>query len=262
MDPWIETIKENLRLCCDNNLELEVIFVYTAKVIDASLPSLQEITAKFAQYPGQIRVLPCLQPGIYAAMNSGISSSRGNYLLFLGADDRLLPGFLTAMSLLQQLRSSPCVLADARLPANTEQDLQAIRRSGGRAGQVHWLLGMPRIHQAIFYQRSYLIKHHLRYATDLRVCSDYLLTCEILSNTKGKSSAIDACIVVYNDAGFSSRHKTRQLYCEHVSGFWQSQHLRIYTPLVIATRLLLLAFKAILNSFFGTSSQSSSRISS
>jgi len=244
VQPWIGNITGNIDISHRSGLAIEILFVYTKDVIDPSIHKLERVINCVEGGLVQAKMVAVSEPGIYAAMNSGITMAKGKYLMFLGADDRLLPGFLNAMQALQQLRPSPCVLADARLPADTEQDLQRIRGSGGRAGQVHWILGMPRIHQAIFYQRTYLINHHLRYATNLRVCSDYLLTCEILLRIEGRSPSINQCVVIYNNTGFSSHFTSLQLYCEHIKGFWQSRHLRIYTPLIIATRILLLAFKA------------------
>lgn len=241
---WLKSIAGNIDISRQSGFAIEILFVYTKGGIDSSIHELEKMIGCIEGGLVETRIVATCEPGIYAAMNAGIAMAKGSYLLFLGADDRLLPGFLNAMQALQQLHPSPCVLADALLPDDTEQTLQTIRASGGRAGQVHWLLGMPRIHQAIFYQRSYLINHHLHYTTNLRVCSDYLLTCEILLRTQGSCRSIDQCIVAYNNTGFSSRFSSSQLYCEHVKGFWQSKNLRVYTPLIIATRILLLAFKA------------------
>jgi len=243
----MKRVEQNLQLCADNRLSIEVFFVYTEKTIDPSLARLREVAERYAHHPIEIQLLPCAEPGIYAAMNTGIAMARGTYLLFLGADDRLLQEFVTAFRTLAQLPICACVLADARLPTHPEDAWHSIRRSGGRAGQWHWLLGMPRIHQAILYERSFLLRHHLKYSTILRICSDYILTSEVLLLSGENIRLLEHCTVVYNTSGFSSRYKTRQLYREHVMGYWQSQHLRVYTPLVIATRALLLAYKTMIN---------------
>lgn len=56
---------------------------------DATLSILAEADARFG---GRLRVISERDNGIYDAMNKGIVAARGEWALFLGADDLLLPG--------------------------------------------------------------------------------------------------------------------------------------------------------------------------
>jgi glycosyltransferase involved in cell wall biosynthesis len=61
-------------------------------VDDGSVDNTAEVAA---MYPG-IRCFRQVNQGLAAARNTGLQASRGDYLVFLDADDRLLPGALEA----------------------------------------------------------------------------------------------------------------------------------------------------------------------
>jgi glycosyltransferase involved in cell wall biosynthesis len=67
-------------------------------------------TAKVAAHYPQVHLIRQHNQGLSAARNIGLESSHGNYLLFLDADDRLLPGAIGAG--LEVLRAHPeCAFA-------------------------------------------------------------------------------------------------------------------------------------------------------
>ena len=69
-------------------------------VVDDGSPDDPE--AVVSQYPG-VRLIRQSNRGVSAARNSGLQASRGEYLVFLDADDRLLPDALeTSITMLQQ----------------------------------------------------------------------------------------------------------------------------------------------------------------
>ena len=91
--------------------------------------------------------------GIYDAMNKGIRLTGGEFLYFLGAGDRLLPGMLEAVA--AEIRKLPCQGKTSRptlLYGNVDWSSYS-RPYDGRFNRFK-LLRRNICHQAIFYQRS------------------------------------------------------------------------------------------------------------
>ena len=239
---WIQNIKKNLEFCADSGFLVEFIFVYTEQEGDRSITLLKGLSDEFSCEEVVIRFAECRQPGIYIAMNRGVDVASSRMLLFLGADDTLAPGLVEALPYIIG-SNSPCILADTVILGQSGGEISDLRKSGGRAGQIHWLLGMPRIHQSIIYNASYIKVMNMRFNPNLKVTSDYILTCEVIESMDSEPFVIDRVIASYNDSGFSSRYSSWQLYLEHIKGFAQSSRLRKYLPLVVLTRFMLISFK-------------------
>ena len=100
-----------------------------------------------------LRYLAEPDEGIYDAMNKGIRLTGGEFLYFLGAGDRLLPGMLEAVA--AEIRKLPCQGKTSRptlLYGNVDWSSYS-RPYDGRFNRFK-LLRRNICHQAIFYQRS------------------------------------------------------------------------------------------------------------
>ena len=109
--------------------------------------------------------------GIYDAMNKGIRLTSGEFLYFLGAGDRLLPGVLEAVA--AEIRKLPGQAQTSRptfLYGNV--DLSDCNRPyDGRFNRFK-LLRRNICHQAIFYQRSVFERLGF-YNTKYRLLADW-----------------------------------------------------------------------------------------
>lgn len=128
--------------------------------------------------------------GIYDAMNKGAKLAKGEWILFLGADDRILPSFEKVIPYLKDTKSiyyGNCI--------NEE------RRFGGRFSNYK-LAKMNLCHQAILYPRTVFKK----YPFDLRypVFADYLLNIQCWGDRSFAKTYLDIDLAYYHMEGFSS----------------------------------------------------------
>lgn len=129
--------------------------------------------------------------GIYDAMNKALSLARGDWVIFLGADDVLKPVLGAVMR----------ELSDPRAVYYGNVEIEATSRmSGGRFNRYR-LMQENICHQAIFYPRSvYEVK---RYDTDVGMLADHKYNIELWG---GGTRFVHLPYVVsrFNDAGASS----------------------------------------------------------
>ena len=123
--------------------------------------------------------------GIYDAWNKALPRVRGEWVLFLGADDAL-----TGRDTLEQCRASLIGLPDTALYAGGGVD--RVGRDGSRVTHFPYFLekldqrirdGMPFPHQGLWH-RSMLFSDH-RFDTTLRIAADYDLVCRTWTNENG-----------------------------------------------------------------------------
>lgn len=88
--------EQYLRQCLESVLEQEFGSFEVVVVNDGSTDASGRMCAEAAQSDARVRVIHAENGGVTAARRKGLELSRGRYVMFLDADDRLLPGALQA----------------------------------------------------------------------------------------------------------------------------------------------------------------------
>lgn len=240
IDYWETNIIYNISLFKNSNFNYEFIFVYSFP-LDPSIISLQKILSQ------ERHIVFCLEKGnsIYSAMNKGIESANGYFLIFVGADDSFnKANVLNFLEILKNNQKKDLFLFEVLLKDEKKKGIFR-NNEGGISSLIHWTLGQPRIHQGIVYKRSYIISKNIRYLTSLKVTSDYIFTSEVFSH-KPLILKNNLPIIFYNTNGFSSKFSYVSNYLEHIKGFYFINRLRKYLILVIFSRIILIFYKFII----------------
>ncbi|WP_158618314.1 glycosyltransferase family 2 protein [Chitinophaga lutea] len=154
--------------------------------------------------------------GIYDALNKGIRLARGKWLYFMGADDRLLPGF---SELAIRLKEPSTVYYGNSEPFYGDQP-PAMELLSGKFSPYR-LAKHCMNHQAILYPAAAFQKY--RYNLKYRVYADYALNIQLWGDGAFKKEFHPFTIVRYNMTGFSAasddmafKHDKLQLIRQHM----------------------------------------------
>lgn len=135
--------------------------------------------------------------GIYEAMNKGISRSTGGWLLFLGADDRLIGNDVLHDIYVKYGREIP-------------KDIELIFGQGTSnqkrlKNSFDWRMfkGNSLNHQCVFYRRS--VFKNRTYDTSYKIAADYKLNLTLL-RLGAKAMRYDGLVAVFGDDGLSHRY--------------------------------------------------------
>jgi glycosyltransferase involved in cell wall biosynthesis len=128
--------------------------------------------------------------GIYDAMNKGIKLSRGNFLYFLGADDKLL---INTVNLNDILINENTIYYGKVLLTNPSIVY-------GKRFLTKNLIAKNICHQSIFYPAT-ILKNNL-YSLKYKYLADYALNLKLWN--KYKFEFMDYIIAEYNTCGLSS----------------------------------------------------------
>lgn len=167
--------------------------------------------------------------GIYDAMNKGIQASRGQWLYFLGCDDKLFSS-TTLESVVTQLTDERNKL----VYGNVATDSGTIIQSKYNA---KLLLHNTLHHQSCFYKRD--LYDNFSYDNSLKLISDYELNL-ICYLKKIPSLRLDATIARCRDGGASTTPKNHPIFLKETNDV-RSRHLGKYLGSALRVAFLLKA---------------------
>lgn len=167
------------------NDDIEVIVV-DGKSTDRTL----EIVEK---YPHCVsKVISEKDRGIYDAMNKGVSLATGNYVLFLGADDKLMVNLNELKDYL--IDNNTIYYGDVILYPSG-------RLYGGRFNTAK-LLNRNICHQSIFYPSEVFNKYS--FGSDYKLMEDYMMNLKLWNSKSFVFKYLEKTISEYNIEGISS----------------------------------------------------------
>lgn len=146
-------------ILCQTFTDYEVVIVDGASV-DGTMEIVYAAQSRFPK--GRLQYISAPDGGIYDAMNKGISVSRGEWLYFMGADDRLYDS--QSLMQLSSFLHSPArvVMCDVFSPRHG--------RCRPRFSIMTWLHNTMH-HQGLVYHRS--VFSDRKYDVSLHVMGDY-----------------------------------------------------------------------------------------
>lgn len=128
--------------------------------------------------------------GIYDALNKGTKMATGKWVYFLGADDRLLPGFSTIAAQLKH--------EDTIYYGNTKADGPLFTGEFSAYRMAKYCIN----HQSILYPAKVFTKY--QYDTQYRIYADYALNLACWGDSSFKKQYLDIDIAWYALTGFSA----------------------------------------------------------
>lgn len=161
--------------------------------------------------------------GIYDAMNKGIALAGGQWLYFMGADDRL-----AAPGVLQQLQPF----------LQQEWDMvygDCTWMPEGRPEQGEWsyeqFIKVNINHQRIFYKKK-LFETYGGYHTQYKIAADHELNIRFFCNNHIQKKYVPICISLYHAGGFSA-NKFDNAFWEN----WDAIILKNFKPHLSAKKI-------------------------
>lgn len=167
--------------------------------------SIDGTLAIIRDYAGRAdgRLTWCSEPdeGVYDAMNRGLGRARGRYVVFLGADDRMAVGALSAVERAAQHHGFPEIICGAtRVFGAAEPWIQVARvsRTGTRLPKRP-----PSTHQSVFASREALVAVG-GFDTSFRIAADYEVYLKLVRHG-AREVLIDEVLSEFRLGGLSSR---------------------------------------------------------
>lgn len=192
---------------------------------DATVSIIKNMSREF---DGRLHLVSEPDQGVYDAMNKGIGRSKGQWLLFLGSDDRLYDEtVLDSIAALPRLAKYDLVYGNA---------LFQHRRQiyDGRFSLAKILYERNICHQAIFYKKN-LFEKLGNYDLAYRIYADYDYNIKCFSRPGIRYRYVDLVISEYNESdGLTGRntpdiafHMKREEYRKEHERTWATKMYRI-----------------------------------
>lgn len=155
------------------------------------------IASSFAKRLPGLRILSGPDDGIYDAMNKGMNLANGEWIYFIGADDRWVDAD-RVLGLLREARVATDIL---QINARKGENERYTR--GMTPGRM--LAGEEFNHQTIFYRRSFV--GTLRFSRDYPLAADQLFNMELVVTRRARLTHAPEILVHYANTGLSAQQK-------------------------------------------------------
>ncbi len=179
-------------LVAKNDAKLEILLMDGGSKDDTLA-----IASSFTERLPGLRIVSEPDEGIYHAMNKGMDLATGEWLYFLGADDRWTDAGRIAALLLDAGEAVDILQINARKGKNESYTRRMTR---GRM-----LAGEEFNHQTIFYRRSFV--GSLRFSRDYPLAADQLFNMELVVKQAARVAHAPEILVLYANTGLSAQQK-------------------------------------------------------
>jgi len=154
----------------------------------------------------QLKVSSGPDKGIYDAMNKGIALAQGQWLYFMGADDRLLTGF---GELIAKLADQDTIYYGNSQPIFEDIPVDPYGLLQGEFSPYR-LAKYCMNHQSILYPAKAFINH--KYELEYKVAADYAANLRLWGDESFKKVFYPIEVVSYNMGGFSAGNRDILFY--------------------------------------------------
>jgi glycosyltransferase involved in cell wall biosynthesis len=192
---------------CLNSIIIQNYTNFEILIIDGgSADDTMKIVQLFAERNSNIRFISEKDNGIYDAMNKGITIAKGEWLYFMGSDDRLMESNSLQITAQHLSEKWDIVYGDTVwIPENFfdrgEIDLITLMRRGLN-------------HQRVFYRKSLFEKFGL-YKTCYKIAADLEMNIRLFCSKSVKIKYESIPLTYYNSAGFSSNKVDEKFYDDY-----------------------------------------------
>ena len=187
---------KTLKYCLDS-IESQTFPNFEILIMDgASSDSTLEIANQY--HDERIRIYSEIDKGIYDAMNKGIAISKGEWIYFLGSDDKLLNNYV-----LERVNEG----LENNFYDVVYGDITSTRFNGIYGGQFDAIriYNQNICHQAIFFSRTVFEKIG-KFNIRFKAHADWEHNFRWLLSGKIKTTYVNLVIAEYADGGYSSRN--------------------------------------------------------
>jgi glycosyltransferase involved in cell wall biosynthesis len=162
--------ESSLKITLDSILE-QTFGDFEIVIVDGNSKDTTVLIAE-SYHDSRIKISSEPDKGVYDAMNKGVEKAKGEWILFLGSDDKLYDHeALNDIAKIVKCSKKSVLYGDAQIDGNVSW-AKGEKVYGGKFS-LYRLLRRNICHQAIFYKRSFLLQHQLKYNLSYPVSADW-----------------------------------------------------------------------------------------